>query len=266
MDIRTYYSPVQPAINTTKGEVRYREFLPAKELQPFIYCYWQLKSNKKLTEPFEYRVVADGCIDIFFEHDRPEEHFVMGYSEQYTQFALGNEFHYVGIRFLPSVFPQLFNVPAHMLSNRTERLDDVLPGTSSFITGRLSAAQKAGHIKAMLDRYFLGLFSDLDFKSDSRFCEAVHIILKKAGAIQVEKDLNTGISPRQLRRLFKFYIGSAPKGFSKVVRFQKVLSGIYFPVDAKQGTTLYDAGYYDQPHLIKEFKNFYGLTPGKVFG
>lgn len=62
--IRQLYIPVQPTVKSY-GAVSYQEFLPHQQLQPYIYCYWQLKTNQKLNHPFTYRVVADGCIDIF---------------------------------------------------------------------------------------------------------------------------------------------------------------------------------------------------------
>lgn len=33
----------------------------------------------------------------------------------------------------------------------------------------------------------------------------------------------------------------------------------------KQNRLFFDAGYYDQSHFIKDFKDFYGITLGKAF-
>jgi hypothetical protein len=102
--IRNLYTPIQPTVLQTGNHVTYHEFLPLQELHPYIYCYWQLKTRAVLTEPFVYRVVADGCIDIFFELDKPDQSFVMGFCKQYTEFPLLNSFNYVGIRFLPTMY------------------------------------------------------------------------------------------------------------------------------------------------------------------
>ncbi|MEL6924825.1 MAG: helix-turn-helix domain-containing protein, partial [Bacteroidota bacterium] len=76
------------------------------------------------------------------------------------------------------------------------------------------------------------------------------------------QELNTGISPRQLRRLFKFYIGDTPKTFCKVVRFQHILKAKHSRQSLRHNKLFYDLGYYDQAHFIKDFKHLYGLTPG----
>lgn len=84
--------------------------------------------------------------------------------------------------------------------------------------------------------------------------------------VDIENDLNTGISSRQLRRLFDFYIGDTAKTFSKVVRFQNILRANPSSQSLRQNKLFFDVGYYDQAHFIKEFKNFYGVTPSKAFG
>ncbi len=63
--IRELYKPVQPTIKCFAEEVSYKEISPDGRLSSVIYCYWQLKTIEPLSEVFNYRVVADGCIDIF---------------------------------------------------------------------------------------------------------------------------------------------------------------------------------------------------------
>ncbi|WP_346770839.1 DUF6597 domain-containing transcriptional factor, partial [Flavobacterium filum] len=117
-NIRRLYRPVQPTVKQAGQNVSYREVSPDDTISNIIYCYWELKTNERLNDPFTYRVVADGCIDIFFQLDNPSENFVMGFCKKYTEFPLDNYFHYIGIRFLPTMFPALFKVNAKELSNR----------------------------------------------------------------------------------------------------------------------------------------------------
>lgn len=246
--------------------MQYAEFTPDIRLQPFIYCYWQLKTIQALQEPFNYRVVADGCMDVFFEADNSKENFVMGFCKKFTEFPLENSFNYFGIRFLPTIFPQLFKVNALHLSNRFESLQAVVPGLSDFISDRLHTGQSAEQITTLLDQYLLQILHQTDFDDDPRLYEALSIILKNFGVVDMEKDIDTGISQRQLRRLFEYYIGDTPKTFSKVVRFQNILRAKPSIQSLRQNKLFFDAGYYDQAHFIKEFKNFYGVTPSKAFG
>ncbi len=264
--IRQHYKPIQPTVKQSADHVAYTEFLPDAQLQNLIYCYWELKTTQTLTDSFVYRVVADGCIDLFFELNNPGKNFVMGFCKKFTEFPLDNSFHYIGVRFLPTMFSQLFRINAAELSNRFEELNNVVPSTSTFIKDHFNPQQRIDQIRAVFDHYFAGLISSTNFGNDSRLYHAIEIILQKFGVVDVERDLDTGISPRQLRRLFEFYIGDSAKTFAKVVRFQNILRSKPSTQSLRQNKLFFEAGYYDQAHFIKEFKNFYGVTPSRAFG
>lgn len=266
IEIRQFYKPVQPTVGRSSANVSYTEFLPDACLQEMIYCYWQLKTDQPLTEQFNYRVVADGCIDIFFELNRPEDSYVMGFCKKFTEFPLENGFHYIGIRFFPTMFPQLFKINARELSNRFEHLENVIPLVSNFIKNNLHHSQTMDEIRFLFDRYFSEIVKTGSFNPDHRLYGALQLILKKQGIINIETELQTGISSRQLRRLFDFYIGDTPKTFSQVVRFQAILGSKPSSQSLRKNKLFFDAGYYDQAHFIKEFRNFYGVTPSKAFG
>lgn len=264
--IRRLYQPIQPTVKQAGQSVSYREVSPDERLSNVVYCYWELKTNEKLQDPFTYRVVADGCIDIFFQLDNASENFVMGFCKKYTEFPLDNFFHYVGVRFLPTMFPALFKVDAKELSNRFERLELIVNETSEFITNNFSVKDDFATVKSKLDNYVLGLIKNTDIKIDNRFQNALNIILSNFGVINVQSDLDIGLSQRQLRRYFEYYVGDTSKTFSQVVRFQNILNAKPSTQSLRQSKIFFDLGYYDQAHFIKEFKNFYGVTPTKAFG
>jgi AraC-like DNA-binding protein len=265
-NIRQLYRPIQPTVKQSADYVNYIEFLPDHRLQNIIYCYWELKTTQPLTEAFVYRVVADGCIDIFFELNNPQDNFVMGFCKKFTEFPLDNFFHYLGVRFLPTMFPQLFKVNASELSNRFEQLSQVVPKISAFIIANFHPQLRLDEIKAIFDNYFIDWVLDTVFDNDRRLYQAIEIIFKEFGVLDVEQDLDTGISSRQLRRLFQFYIGDTAKTFAQVVRFQNILRAKPSTQSLRQNKLFFDLGYYDQAHFIKEFKHFYGLTPSQAFG
>ncbi len=265
-NIRQLYRPVQPTVKQTGQSVSYREVSPDDRLSNIIFCYWELKTNERLQDPFTYRVVADGCIDIFFQLDKPSENFVMGFCKKYTEFPLDNSFHYIGVRFLPTMFPTLFKVDAKELSNRFERLEVVVNETSKFIADNFSARDDFLKIKLKFDAYFISAIENANTLLDSRFQNALNIILKNFGVVNIQSDLDIGLSQRQLRRNFEYYVGDTAKTFSQVVRFQNILNTKPSIQSLRQNKIFFDLGYYDQAHFIKEFKNFYGVTPSKAFG
>lgn len=264
--IRELFQPIQPSVKQTGGSVSYFEFLPSIDLQPYIYCYWQLKTNERLVNPFSYKVVSDGCIDILFEMNKPQDNFVAGFCRKYTEYELNPEFNYVGIRFLPTIFPQIFKVNASDLSNKFQNLEGFAPKTSQFISKHFFSGMTVNEIKVSFDSYFQGVLKKTTFDYDSRLYNAIDVILKNYGVLNLEKDIDVGLSIRQLRRLFQFYIGDSPKTFSKVVQFQNILKAKPSCQNLNQNKLFYDTGHYDQSHFIKDFKSFYGVTPSKAFG
>lgn len=264
-NIRPLYTPIQPTVKQAANGVMYQEFLPAPCLQSYIYCYWNLKTTQTLAEQFNYRVIADGCIDIFFHLENPQENFVMGFCKKFTEFPLSKTFNYAGIRFLPTIFPQLFRINASELSNCFEDLSIVLPEFSRFIKDHFNPRNTPQEITDRLDQYFVNLLSTVKTENDPRLGNALDLILLNDGVIAIEKGLDTGLSPRQLRRLFEYYIGDSAKTFSQIVRFQNFLRTGPSSPSRQKSKLFHDAGYYDQAHFIREFKNFYGVTPGKAF-
>lgn len=72
----------------------------------------------------------------------------------------------------------------------------------------------------------------------------------------------TGYSERHLERKFEYYIGMSPKKYGNIIRLHYFLSLINNEIEDKNMAFLsYEAGYSDQSHLIREFKNNIGLTP-----
>ncbi|MFY1824525.1 helix-turn-helix transcriptional regulator [Myxococcus fulvus] len=75
-----------------------------------------------------------------------------------------------------------------------------------------------------------------------------------------------GVSERHLRRVFREAVGVGPKAFARVVRFHRALRAALEDEHAHWADIATDAGYYDQAHLIAEFRAFTGLTPQGFLG
>ncbi len=264
-NIRAFYKPIQPSVSDFDNEISYRETFPDKEIENFVYCFWQLKTIKPLRQDYIYRVVSDGCIDIFFNHLNPSENFVMGFCRKYTEFPIGKEFDYIGIRFLPTAIPFLFGVNAKILSNQSQALQNVLPDFSKWINSEIKSEDSFSYIAEALAEKIVEYSINLSIQYDHRFLDAVNLIFQMKGYLDTEKDLNTGLSPRQLRRVFNFYIGTTAKSFSNVVRFQYILNAKPSKQSLKENKLYYDVGFFDQAHFIKNFKTYYGVTPSEAF-
>jgi AraC-like DNA-binding protein len=107
------------------------------------------------------------------------------------------------------------------------------------------------------------LISKLIEKADDiLILQAIRHIHQSNGTIRIHelnKILNVSQSP--LEKRFRAVVGTSPKKFSSIVRFNSVLKNL------GQNNSLaqlgYDNDYFDQAHFIKDFKAFTGESPEK---
>lgn len=72
-----------------------------------------------------------------------------------------------------------------------------------------------------------------------------------------------GYSQKHFISLFKQRVGLTPKGYLKIMRFQKSITTIeQMPhADIDWPAVAYDCGFFDQSHFINDFRVFSGFTP-----
>jgi AraC-like DNA-binding protein len=75
------------------------------------------------------------------------------------------------------------------------------------------------------------------------------------------------LSRRQLNTLFAREVGLSPKSVSRLMRFQQAIRHITSPVrdgtSADLAQVAADCGYFDQSHLIRDFRQFSGTSPSR---
>ena len=84
---------------------------------------------------------------------------------------------------------------------------------------------------------------------------------RKRTVSEVAYKLN--ISKRQLERVFLKNVGISPKKFSRIVRLNAAIKR-FKKADSLTALT-YEAGYFDPSHLIRDFREFTGLSPKAFF-
>ena len=99
-----------------------------------------------------------------------------------------------------------------------------------------------------------------DIGTDKLIVEAVKLIYKNKGTIRI-KELNEKlfISQSPFEKRFRKVVGTTPKKFASIVRFNTVLDNLN---ETKTLTEIcYENNFFDQAHFIKDFKQFTGDTP-----
>lgn len=160
------------------------------------------------------------------------------------------------IQLKPGWSPVVFGVPAHTLTDQLVTLDD-LWGTSD-VTDDLLAARS---VPALLERLSRAVASRPGTESSSARLARRAAVLFEASETRVESVAEQlGVTSRHLRRAFVESVGIGPKDYARGVRLRRALRTS--ARSSNWSAIARESGYYDQAHLIGEFRDLMGLTPG----
>lgn len=129
---------------------------------------------------------------------------------------------------------------------------------------RLLQAKNPGAMFALIESFLIQAGSDKLNPSPAAGCVdyAVARIRQAPHSLAME-DLNReiGFSQKHFIQLFKDHVGLTPKGYQRILRFQKAILEIEKQPAPFWDVVVHHCGYYDQAHFIGEFKHYSGLTP-----
>jgi AraC-like DNA-binding protein len=137
-------------------------------------------------------------------------------------------------------------------------LSDIWGVRGSRLNQQISEARS---VRQCIDLIGERLANPRDITVVQRICTS---IVEQAGQVRIDDvAFQAGFSTRQLRRLFLEQVGLSPKHFCRVIRFRSSVSRLSERGHADWAQMALDCGYYDQAHLINEFRQFSGYTPGE---
>jgi AraC-like DNA-binding protein len=154
----------------------------------------------------------------------------------------------------------LLGVAAKVLTDRIVPLDDLWGRAGRELCRELLAARS---VPAVLDRLseVIALRARHAREPASARIARRAVRILEGGEVRVDNvATQLGVSARHLRRAFTETIGIGPKDYARTVRLQRAVRNAATSRD--WGRIAADAGYYDQSHLITDFRALIGLTPG----
>lgn len=94
---------------------------------------------------------------------------------------------------------------------------------------------------------------------------AAQQIYQASGVVRVaELAESLNVSARTLERQFAQQVGVGAKTLARVVRFDEAMTRIRADPNIPVAELTYQLGFFDQAHLIKEFKALSSMTPGTI--
>jgi AraC-like DNA-binding protein len=161
---------------------------------------------------------------------------------------------------------RVLGAPAPAIAGRIVALEDLWGGTATRrLIDRLAGARDTVDAAAILESAIaerLAIGAGRSPRAQLALDAADKLTSADVNAVAVD----LGISERHLRRVFRETVGMSPKSFAKLTRFHRALHAAHADTRATWASIAAAAGYYDQAHLIADFRVIAGVTPQALLG
>jgi AraC-like DNA-binding protein len=238
---------------------RYRERPPSDALARWVECVWCLEGGGAIEG---YAVPPDGCIDIVIECGKGPRVVGAMTKQQTFDFAEGAAF--AGVRFKPGMARSFLGISAAELTDAEVPLEDL--GFRRSRELQCGIDDEASFLPAGLTPLFSRRLQTVEPSPLSNVQRAIEALTALDGVADLDFIARqAGLSPRQFRRRCLEESGLTPKHLCRILRFRHArrLAGVR--LRPNWSAVAVEAGYFDQAHLIRDFREFTGGTPMAVF-
>jgi AraC-like DNA-binding protein len=246
----------------------YKRITPHIDLLPFIDCYWIIESDSS-PESEREKIIPDGFIEIIYHYgDSYQISLQGGLEEQKDKLFAGQiDKHFyikntgrtgmIGIKLKPESASLLFGIDMSLFTNKVTPLSNI-PAMRDMNT--LFDSNHRDKIIENIEQYFLSKVLKVIAHPIQK---AVSIIFEQNGMVSVQSISEVlNLSQRQLERYFNKFIGLSPKFYMRIIRFNYIFELMKNDYHNWQDI-VFQSGYYDQSHFIKNFQEFTGEDPTK---
>lgn len=244
-------------------EGNYMEIEPCEALKPYIRCFWGSRHNRtdfSVCENKKIWVNPDVCMDIMVTGNQDLNStgsYFCGINN-FSYFADESDSFCFGIRFYAWSAVLFADEGMNGVLNAFSDADAYFSGFARELNKKLFNADTIYERKAIAEDFLLRRLNTKRENAD--IMNSLYFIINNNGNAGVaELSDYCAVSKRQLERRFAEYTGVSPKQMINLIRYQllwqECLKENFNPLDA-----VVKFGYYDQSHLIKEFKKYHGMS------
>lgn len=249
----------------------YVERAPSPELRPFVACFWTREPapREDRVAPVVHRVLPDGCIDIVLGFASgiggvPDSIQAVGTMTRALVVDAVSSEGFVGVRFRPARAAAFIRLPASELTDLRVPLDD-LWGDAASVRDTFAGAGGVAARVAAFEQLLLARVAHTAAVEHRDVDEAVRRIVAAGGSLGITRLAPAlGVTRQHLARRFADLVGVSPKVFARIVRVRRVIDAARATQSAagpNWAALASSGGYYDQAHLVDEFRELTGLTP-----
>ncbi|MBT5072826.1 MAG: AraC family transcriptional regulator [Kordiimonadaceae bacterium] len=192
---------------------------------------------------------------------------LFGPINQPFRFTLTPGHEMIAVRIKPEWLPCLLGVSADDILNYDVNLEEISPELSARLLSIFETRKSTPEM--LFDMY--SIIKNYAYEHMNRYkpplygAQAVEMIRRSGGTMRqkhLAKHLN--VSERQLRRTVQNMISMSPKSLSRNIRFLKTLEYADQASNINWSDCAVNFGYFDQAHLINDFKAISNLTPSQL--
>jgi AraC-like DNA-binding protein len=167
----------------------------------------------------------------------------------------------VRLRIRPGLVIPILGIAADELVDRIVPLGDLWGSAADSLAAELTAHRDdpAQSVDLLASRLVAGGPT----RTSGRFDLVTKAARELAAGTAVRRTAErVGVSERYLRRVFGQAVGVSPKHFARIARVRTLLTKPLPQNAGSWSTAAADAGYFDQSHLVAEFRSIMRVTPG----
>jgi AraC-like DNA-binding protein len=171
----------------------------------------------------------------------------------------------VGAVFTPTLTADLLGMPASELVDRIVPLEDVWSrDAAERLAAWLSPLQTSGRVAALRD-VLVGRIGRAQNRDRTGELAAL-VIARQGGRGSIDHLARRhGLTRQQFARRFSATAGLPPKLFARITRFQALVRTLLSTNVSQWASVSSAVGFYDQAHMINEFRELAGSPPTVFF-
>ena len=246
--------------------MKFDKHLPVDLLKPYIK-YFVVSENELENE---YKVFPSSGLVIGFQYKGQLSSIkdstlsklapagVTGISDSFKIFRNSAGIGTILVYFTEIGFACFASNPVNELFNLSLSLDDIFDKNRVIeVQEKLALVTIDKQRIKIVEQFLLSQLKEI--QTDKLIMEAVNLIYQSRGTIRI-RELNDKlfISQSPFEKRFRKVVGTTPKKFASIVRFNSVLDDL----NTKSLIDIcFEYNFFDQAHFIKDFKQFTGDTP-----
>jgi AraC-like DNA-binding protein len=169
------------------------------------------------------------------------------------------------VNFTPLGARRFFRVPMQEITNRIVHLEDLLGAEAERLAEQLEECPDWDARFALLESAIATRLSDVRAPT-AEIVWAWHQLQvrdEQRPIGELAKEL--GWSPKRLISEFRQEIGLPPRALARIIRFDRVVRWLDGRDEVRWAALAHRAGYFDQAHFNRDFRELAGSTPGAFF-